>query len=268
MPYVMKRKYGLIVLTQPPTNQRLGPWLSCNSKNPSKLMSEQKALMSELIEQLPRFDHFAQAWRYGDTNWLPFYWKGFKQTTNYTYILPDISDEAKLWSAFQPTVKQDIRKATERFNLRVRDAESVDEFLPLVSNVGTESTYQRSYSDEVVRRIDAACSERGNRKIFIVEDEHGLPHYSAYLVWDKHSAYGLLGGRNRNLPANTGAGSFCMWETIRFASKVTKAYDFAGSMMEPIERFFRGFGAVQKPYSVISKTPSKLLSMYFFLQMR
>jgi hypothetical protein len=34
-----------------------------------------------------------------------------------------------------------------------------------------------------------------------------------------------------------------------------------GSMLEPIERFFRGFGAVQIPYFNITKTPSRMLRL-------
>jgi hypothetical protein len=33
-------------------------------------------------------------------------------------------------------------------------------------------------------------------------------------------------------------------------------------MIEPVERFFRAFGAIQTPYFAISKTNSKLLKIY------
>ena len=267
MPYVSKSKYGFVILTQPPAGHGLGPWIACKDANPTKVLNQQKELMTQLIEQLPKFDHFSQAWHYTDTNWLPFFWKGYRQTTRYTYILPDLSDEASLWNALQPNVRKDLRKAADRFHLRVRHSDSIDEFLPLNRNIGTDPKWRRGYSDAIAKRIDAACKARGQRKIFIVEDEQGRPHYSAYLVWDKNSSYGLMGGQNRDMP-NTGAGSFCIWETIKFAATVTKTFDFSGSMLEPVERFFRGFGAVQRPYFLISKTPSRMLSLYQFLRSR
>lgn len=52
---------------------------------------------------------------------------------------------------------------------------------------------------------------------------------------------------------SSGAASLTMWEAIKFAATVTKRFDFEGSMIEPIEQFFRSFGAVQKPYFTISK---------------
>jgi phosphatidate phosphatase APP1 len=39
---------------------------------------------------------------------------------------------------------------------------------------------------------------------------------------------------------------------------MVEVFDFEGSMIEPIERFFRGFGAVQTPYFHVSRSSSKL----------
>jgi hypothetical protein len=70
-----------------------------------------------------------------------------------------------------------------------------------------------------------------------------------------------MGGANPEL-RSSGATSLCLWEAIRFASKVCSRFDFEGSMIEPVERFFRGFGARQVPYFQINKK-SRLLQMIF-----
>ncbi|MCY1460607.1 Acetyltransferase (GNAT) domain protein [compost metagenome] len=121
------------------------------------------------------------------------------------------------------------------------------------------------YSRDLVKRIDDACAERKRRAILIAEDPEGRRHAGVYIVWDQNSAYYIMGGGDPEL-RNSGATSLCMWEAIKLASTVTKAFDFEGSMLEPVERFFRGFGASQVPYFSITKTPSKLLKTYFFLQ--
>lgn len=67
---------------------------------------------------------------------------------------------------------------------------------------------------------------------------------------------------------NSGATSLLMWEAIKFASTVSKKFDLEGSMLEPVERFFRGFGTVQKPYFTISKTFDKRMkAAYIFRDM-
>lgn len=61
---------------------------------------------------------------------------------------------------------------------------------------------------------------------------------------------------------------FLIWEAIKFASTVSKKFDLEGSMLEPVERFFRGFGTVQKPYFTISKTFDKRMkAAYIFRDM-
>ena len=90
----------------------------------------------------------------------------------------------------------------------------------------------------------------------IAEDSEGQRHAGIYIVWDENSVYYLMGGGDPLL-RRSGATSLCMWEAILFAASLKKSFDFEGSMLEPVERFFRGFGADQIPYFSISRTPSK-----------
>lgn len=260
MPYYVKHKRGFTVLTQPPLTQKLGPWLRPSKANYSKELAEQKDLMQSLIDQLPSFDHFGQNINHQITNWLPFYWRGFSQSTNYTYILPDLSDDNLIWSGLQTNIRTDVRKAEKRFQLTVRDDVGLDDFLILNKLTFGRQGKSLPYSEELVRRLDAACEKHHCRKIWIAEDPEGQHHAGIYIVWDEESAYYLMGGSDPAL-RNSGASSICMWYAIKHAASVTQSFDFEGSMMEPVERFFRAFGSVQTPYFSISKTPSFLLRM-------
>jgi hypothetical protein len=102
-----------------------------------------------------------------------------------------------------------------------------------------------------VKRLDAACATQNARRIFFAEDAEKRIHAAIYVIWDDASAYYLMGGENPEL-RNSEASSLLMWEAIQFAATVTKKFDFEGSMIEPIERFFRGFGARQVPYSHVA----------------
>jgi len=64
---------------------------------------------------------------------------------------------------------------------------------------------------------------------------------------DTSYAYYLLGGADPRL-RSSGAQSLLFWEAIKLASRKNLKFDFEGSMIEPIERVFRAFGAVQVPY--------------------
>ncbi len=124
-----------------------------------------------------------QNWDHQNTNWLPFYWRGFNQTTRYTYVLSDLSNVDVLWSGLQTNIRTDIRKAENRFNLKVRDDVGLDTFLHL-----NRMTFERQgkgvpYTEEFVRRLDAACEKHHCRKIFIAEDSEGRHHAGVYIVW-------------------------------------------------------------------------------------
>lgn len=265
LPYMIKKRFGLVVLTQPALTQTLGPWLRNSDAKYAKMLGQQKDLMQSLIDQLPVADHYSQNWHHSQKNWLPFFWSGFSQTTRYTYALPDLSSEKAIWGEFQANIRTDIRKAKDRFNITIRTDLALEDFVALNRLVFERQGKQLPYTESFIEKLDAACIENKARKIFIAEDAEGKRHAGVYLVWDKNSAYYLMGGGDPEL-RNSGATSLCMWEAIKFASTVTKRFDFEGSMLEPVERFFRGFGAIQTPYFSVSKTRSKLLSTYFFIQ--
>jgi hypothetical protein len=253
--YVVKKRFGLTLLTMPQLTPHLGPWMRPYEGKYANKLSEEKELMSALIERLPRFDLFLHRFDTRVTNWLPFYWKGFSQTTGYTYVIPDLRDQDAVWSETRDNVRTDVRKAQKR--LCVREETCVDRFLDL-----NEMTFRRQgkslpYTRGLVHEIDAACAQQSCRRIIVAEDAHGKVHAGAYIVWDRESAYYLMGGADPDL-RSSGAMSLVIWSAIQFASTVTRAFDFEGSMMEPIERFCRSFGARQVPYSTVSRMSRRM----------
>src|SRR5690606_37348753 len=51
------------------------------------------------------------------TNWLPLFWKGYNQTTAYTYIIEDLKDHSKIFSEFKENVRREIRKAEKTITI-------------------------------------------------------------------------------------------------------------------------------------------------------
>lgn len=265
LPYMVKKKYGLKVLSQPALTQHLGPWLRPTNVKYATRLDQEKELLQDLYSKLPKYDMYQQNWYLKNRNWLPLYWLGYQQTTRYTYRFEDLSDIDKIWNELQSSVRSHVKKAEERFGLSLKESPSIEEFIELNVQVFERQGMQLPYSKDLMRRIDNAASENNARKIFLAVDEKGVHHAALYLVWDDESSYCLMSGSVPEL-RKSGAISFCRWNAIKYSANVTKSFDFEGSMIEPVERFFRGFGAVQTPYFSISKTNSKLLKTYKFLQ--
>ena len=263
--YYQKNRLGMKIICQPKETQTLGPWLSLSNAKSANRLGQEKKLMTELIHQLPKFSHFHQQWHHARTNWLPFFWHGFYQTTQYTYRIPDLSDLAKIWAGFRENIRTDIRKAKTQYSLNVQRYNSIDDFLVLNAKTFERQKISPPYSRSFIKRLDNACANRGARAIFICADSEGRHHAGAYIVWDDECAYYLMGGGDPGL-RSSGATSLCLWEAIQFAASKSKSFDFEGSMIEPVERFFRAFGADQTPYFSIQKTPSKILRLAGYIR--
>lgn len=247
LPYTISRRYGLKVLGQPPLTLFLGPWLApAGEVKTSTRIGREKELLSELIDRLPPHDIFAQTMHYSCANWLPFHWRGFTQTTRYSYVIEDLSDSDAIWNGLEGSARRNIRKAQK--TLEVRHDLGVGQLLRLA-----ELTYRRQgkgspYEAAVLERVDDAARRRQQCRAFFAVDNDQRVHAGLYLVWDDESAYYLMGGVDDEL-GSSGAMSLVVWSAIRFASTVTRRFDFEGSIIESIERFFRKFGATQRPYS-------------------
>lgn len=119
MPYAINERLGLRVLSQPPLTTTLGPWVRPSPGKYTTQLESEKDLMSQLIDQLPRFDAFRQSFAPAVTNYLPFYWAGFQATVRYTYRIDDVRDLDAVWNGFAHNVRRHIRKAEKELEQRV-----------------------------------------------------------------------------------------------------------------------------------------------------
>ena len=252
LPYYYQKDWKGKRIAMPKLTQTMGPWIKYpkNQKYANRI-SHEKEIMTKLIKQLPKFDSFTQNFHYTVTNWLPFHWESFKQTTRYTYILEDTSQIETLWKQLRSNIRTDIKKA-ESQKVQVIKSNNIEEFYKI--NVLTFQRQKREtpYTLNFIKTLDDACIKHDSREILLAKDSKNNTHAVAYLVWDNKEMYYLMGGGDPEL-RNSGATSLLMWEGIKLASEKGLKFNFEGSMIEPVERFFRAFGATQTPYFQIYK---------------
>lgn len=240
-------RYRLPVFGMPPLTQTLGPYIRPSQKKLQSAISFRQQVLSELIEGLPDHLKYQQNWHHSQTDWLPFYWKGFRQTTRYTYILPDITDPDRLWSEFSGSMRNVIRKSADRYGMRVVKSDDVSRFLPLHRGVFTRQGSRSPFTDDLLLRVHSAISRRKAGAIYLAVDDRGEAHAGALIAQDRATSYYLLGGSDDH-GRKSGAVTHCLWEAIKDCSASTRSFDFEGSMIAPIERYFRSFGSTQTPY--------------------
>jgi len=260
LPYSVERRFGFRLLGQPRLTPFLGPWIRDTGAKSANDLGRQKDLMNELIDGLPPHDLYLQNWSPEVSNWLPFYWRGFSQTTRYTYVLRDLKCSDSVWAGLRENIRREVRKASERKGITVDENATVEELFALAALTFARQQRSISFTLEYLRRIDDACVSRGCRQILVARDSEGRPHAGAYIVWNSRTAYYLVGGGDPQL-RSSGATSLCMLEAIRSAVARSLDFDFEGSMLEPVERFFRAFGAEQTPYFSVTRRLSPLLKL-------
>ena len=226
-------------------------------------MSFEKEAYTSLIEKLPAFDFFSQKFYPGFSNWLPFYWKGFKQTTSYTYIIENLKNHEQVFSEFKENIRREIRKAEK--DLTVHTSREMEILYHLKKENAQINHSPLNASEEYLRSIYNFCKENNMSELLVAKDQNEKIHAAAFFVTDHSCSYYLYGAAS---PAhkNSGAMSLLMWEAIKRASEKVNKFNFEGSMIEDIERFFRSFGARQAPYFVIQKTNSRILKIREFIK--
>lgn len=258
-PYFLKRRSLFSILSMPPLTQKLGPFIVYPEGVPEAArLSLDKRVMTEIIDSLPPHDRFQVHFDHAITNWLPFYWRGFSQTTAYTYVVPDICDPDAVLATFENSKKGDIKKAARLVDVEFDlTAEAFYEHRKLALLKQGQTV---SYSFETFKRIFQAAYAAASGKSIAARGKDGSIHAALFIVWSEEAAYYLVTSVDPD-HRKSGALSLLTLEAIRHASAYTKRFDFEGSMIEGVEASYRKFGTVQTPYMFITRTSSRLLRM-------
>ena len=238
-------------ISMPVLTQSLGILFSINAEKKYVMqLSDEMEILKIIISNIPSFQSFKINLNYNFNNWLPFYWAGYKQTSRYTYILDNLSEDV-VWNGLRPNIRTDIRKA-EKQGIIIDKNNDIERFYKINSKTFNRQNRTMSYSLDCIHRINTKCKELENGIILFGKDQDGNDHAAAYIIWDDNSAYYIMGGGDPEL-RTSGATSLVMWNAIKHVANRTRKFDFEGSMIPSIERFFRAFGGIQKQYFQISK---------------
>lgn len=259
MPYQVFKKKSFTFIRPSMLTPYQGVWLNYpEDQKYANRLSFEKEVITEMIDKLPSVDSFQQKFHPHFTNWLPFYWKGFTQTTRYTYVINDLTDLEQVFGEFRDNIRREIRKAEKK--LVVESFDDIDSLFQLKEKVYQSNHENYPIPKSLLKKVYDYCKNNNCGELLIAKDTEENIHSILLYVWDNNAAYYLHGGTDVTYKT-TGSMSLLLWEAIKRSAQKTKTFNFEGSMMESIERYFRAFGGKQIPYFDISKTNSKLLKL-------
>ncbi|HRS17172.1 MAG TPA: GNAT family N-acetyltransferase [Thermoanaerobaculaceae bacterium] len=239
-----QRKLGLRILRNPPFTPHIGPFFEYRASNAAARTNEERDVMEAMAAWLESQQAavVSLGLALNAKDCLPCSWGGFKVIPHYTYLLDLNQSGEDLLAGLSSERRKNLRKADAE-GIVIRDCTDPELIGDLVR--GTFRRNGKRFADRAMGAIlDAIPPSNGS--ICKVAWEDGGAVAGVYIVSDARSAYYLMGGHAEH--AHHGAGALAMWHAILKAKEVgLQVFDFEGSVIPPIERYFRGFGGKLTP---------------------
>lgn len=258
LPYLCGSKLGLRFVLQPELTQFSGPWL-----HPGLTFDEQIPVLTDLADQLDamHLSLFCQKFAPSVTNWLPFYWKGFSETTRYTYRFDPLEPIDVLMAKAQPQRRKRMELLRQQCTLD--KSISAEEFASFHNSYYLRKSGRNLLAPSTVERVCATALAHDNALLYGLRDNEGNLQVADFVVYDRLCAHSLMSGMSTDAPRNST--TLIFWHLMDDLYGKTEAFDFEGSMDPGIEQFFRSFGARQTPLHCVyrSRIPfgEKLLNL-------
>jgi len=239
-------------VTMPKLTQTLGIWFNPDIGSGVDKLSTQKRIISDLLDKIPYSNNLKITLDSNVTYFLPFYWRGYRVKPLISYKIKKLENLELIYSNFDKTAKKNIRSAEKKVTIRYDlDIKNLTDIIDLTFKAQGRKSPN---SSKLILEIFEACKKHNAGKLIAAVDIEGNVHACSLFVYDENKFYYLISGSNPQF-RTSGAQSLILWEAIKFASTVSKEFDFEGSMIEGIEKFFRQFGGQPTVYFQISKLP-------------
>lgn len=240
------KKFGMNFIVMPHMTPFGGVMISPNihKLTISKRIANIKEINELFIKELKKEKLLYYSFSPEHTDMQPFIWNKYITSIRYTYRL-SLLDEKILWSNLQE--KTSVNKGNKS-NVTVKWGfhEYLDTYFEL-NDKSFNSQNISNFDNELTKRLLIELNKNNNCIIGIIFDENNKAIGGCVLAYDNKRAYYIMGGISRD---NNFGMSYLLWETILYTKNILNldTFDFEGSMIPSIEKYFRKFGGELTPY--------------------
>lgn len=188
---------------------------------------------------------------------MPFRWQGFTVGLGYTYRL-SLANFDSVFENMDAARRRNIVSA-EKAGIRVETGADLESILRL-REISFERQHLTPLYEQTAHKIERALRSADRCLAFLARNKEDKPAGGVWIVWDEKRAYYLLGGYDHAAKSNN-AVALAMWRAIQYTAVNLRLaeFDFEGSVIPPVERFFRKFGGTLTPsYRIRYRRPSVL----------
>lgn len=248
--YMIKKKYGLTYILHPSLCPYMGPLFFGKTINADP--SDVSKVYSQLINQLPNHHLMIQEYFHS----IPHVDNVDSLTQKkYTYIVAHDQNAESLKSSLKPDRRRRIRKAGELFTYE--EVDDFSEFETFLEESFSSREKSNPYRGGTMANLDQHLKIKGARKIIKATDQGGKTIAMEYLLIDEKWIYNLANGIRQDYRHD--ALSYILWTEIENALAANKSFDFEGSVIPGIERFFQSLRGTKTIYQSVYKSKNVLI---------
>ncbi len=254
--YEFQRAKVLTQISAPPFSPNCGLFVKDNTINPAQKNTFRKkvlALVRDYFEE-QKFDIFSLPFPQEYVDMQEFIWKGYSVQPRYTYQLNLSEFKEDLLAKMSSERRKNIKKA-EKDGIIAKKESNFNKAKELI--YGTYSKQNIEVNTQVLDSVFGSFATEENSICYVSYNKEGKAISTVFCVYDKEVCYYILGGYNSE-ERHEGAGALAMWSAIKMAQeKGVKTFDFEGSMLPAVEKYFRGFGGKMIPFYSVNKNKWK-----------
>lgn len=250
--YLETKKYGLTFLKLPPYTPHCGLFFLSDGKNNSSINNFSKEVMNEVCRFFSNQKSALTVLAFPSNiiDFQPFIWNKYKVIPNYTYRINLEKSLEDIKSNFDSKNRNVINKAIKEEVIVTENTltkEALFQFFIDSLNTTDANIYDLELKNVFLKFSDDTNSfsmeARKNKELLGV----------VFCIFDKSTCYYLLGGVNKKSGLQ-GVNNLLIQKSIEKSKELgCKIFDFEGSMLKGVEKFFRSFGPQLVPYFTVNK---------------
>lgn len=250
--YLKTKKLGFDFVKLPPYTPHCGLFFINESKNQSSINNFSKEVVQEVCNHFSglRSALTILAFPSSVTDMQPFIWDKYKVVPNYTYRLDLKKSMDDIKSHFDSKTRNAINKAVkEGVQVSLNSLSKQEIYDVLVENLKSAGA---NIYDTYLRNILFNFSDESNSFCFVARKENEVLGL-VFCIYDSNVCYYLLAAVSKKSGVQ-GVNNLLVQHCIEKAQQIgCKVFDFEGSMLKGVEKFFRSFGPEMFPFYTANK---------------
>lgn len=250
--YTKVKKFGFNMVKLPPYTPHCALFFMSESKNLSSQNNFSKEVMQEVCSYLEKEKCSLSilAFPYSVKDLQHFIWNNYKVIPNYTYLIDLTKSLEEIKSHFDSKHRNAINKAIkEGVITEIKSEDPEETFLYFKNSLLAAGA---NVYDKELKQIFTSFSDPSN-SFTISAILNNKMIGKVHCIYDKRACYYLLGGVDKDARVQ-GINNLLVLGAIEKAKELgCYVFDFEGSMLKGVEKFFRGFGPELVPYYTINK---------------